>query len=141
MAERQFQLGKAELEVLKVLWDEGPRTVREVLNHLELRGRSLAYTTVQTLLTRLELKRFVRSDKSDLAHVFRARVTREQVTRSRLRSLVDQLFDGAVGPLVLQLVRSESLTSGEMGELQKLVERLDRPEDESDDGPDREGAK
>lgn len=139
MAERQFQLGKAELEVLKVLWDEGPRTVREVLNCLEQRGRSLAYTTVQTLLTRLEQKRFVRSDKSDLAHVFRARVSRDQVTRSRLRSLVDQLFDGAVGPLVLQLVRNEALTSDEMGELQKLVEQLDRPEGGSDDGPGREG--
>ena len=125
MAERQYELGNAELEVLKVLWDEGPCTVRDVLNHLHNRGRKPAYTTVQTLLTRLQQKRFVRSDKSDLAHVFRARVTRDRVTQSRLKALVDQLFDGAVGPLVLHLVREERLTNDELSALQQLIEKLD----------------
>jgi predicted transcriptional regulator len=126
MAVRQQQvLGSAELEVLKALWEVGPATVREVLTHLHERGRKVAYTTVQTLLTRLELKRFVTSDKSDLAHVFRARVSRERVTQTRLKSLVEQLYDGAAGPLVLQLVKTERLTPGEIEELQRLIERLD----------------
>jgi predicted transcriptional regulator len=125
MAERQYDPGNAELEVLKVLWDEGPSTVRDVLTHLHARGRRVAYTTVQTLLTRLEQKKFVRSDKSDVAHVFRARVSRDQVTQSRLKSLVEQLYDGAAGPLVLQLVRNESLSAADIDELQKLIERLD----------------
>ena len=107
MAERLHDLGSAELEVL---------------NHLHEHGRRLAYTTVQTLLTRLEQKRFVASDKSDLAHVFRAKVTRERVTRSRLRTLLTQLYDGAAGPLVLQLLRTERLTAEEIDELQKLIE-------------------
>lgn len=130
MAERQYDTGNAELEVLKVLWDEGPLTVREVLTHLHDRGRRVAYTTAQTLLTRLEQKRFVRSDKSDIAHVFRARVTRERVTQSRLKTLVTQLYDGAAGPLVLQLVRDERLTSAEVGELQRLIEALDTTDDD-----------
>ena len=129
MSDRQQQhdLGSAELEVLKALWEVGPATVREVLGFLHERGRRLAYTTVQTLLTRLELKRYVASDKSDLAHVFRARVTRERVTRSRLKTLVTQLYDGAAGPLVLQLVKTERLTPQELDQLQKLIERLDEP--------------
>jgi len=127
MAERQHDLGSAELEVLKALWEVGPTTVREVLNHLHLHGRRVAYTTVQTLLTRLEQKRYVASDKSDLAHVFRARVSRERVTRSRLKTLLTQLYDGAAGPLVLQLMRTERLTPDEIEELQKLIERLDTP--------------
>ncbi len=118
-------VGRAELEVLKALWETGPATVREVLNFLHQRGRRSAYTTVQTLLTRLEQKRYVVSDKSDVAHVFRTRVSRDRVTRSRLRTLVSQLYDGAAGPLVLQLVRSESLTKDEIAELQRLVEGLD----------------
>jgi len=122
MAERQHDLGSAELEVLKSLWEVGPATVREVLNHLHEHGRRLAYTTVQTLLTRLEQKRYVASDKSDLAHVFRAKVSRERVTRSRLRTLLTQLYDGAAGPLVLQLLRTERLTAEEIDELQKLIE-------------------
>ena len=78
----------------------------------------------------MEQKRFVRSDKSDIAHVFRARVPRERVTQSRLKTLVKQLYDGAVGPLVLQLVRDERLTSAEVGELQKLIETLDATDDD-----------
>jgi len=130
MAERQYDPGNAELDVLKVLWDEGPSTVRDVMNHLHQCGRRIAYTTVQTLLTRLEQKRLVRSDKSDIAHVFRARVTRERVTQSRLNALVKQLYDGAVGPLVLQLVRDEGLTPVEVEELQKLIDRLDADHDD-----------
>jgi len=125
---RQYDLGSSELEVLKVLWDEAPCTVREVLNHMHARGRRVAYTTVQTLLTRLEQKRFVRSNKTGLAHVFRPKVTRERVTKSRLKTLVDQLYDGAAGPLVLQLVQSERLKPHELEKLQELIESLDGDE-------------
>lgn len=122
---QQYDLGSSELEVLKVLWDEAPCTVRDVLNHLHERGRRVAYTTVQTLLSRLEQKNYVRSDKSGLAHVFRPRLTRDRVTKSRLKALVDQLYDGAAGPLVLQLVRTERLKPEEVEQLQELIEALD----------------
>ncbi len=125
MARRQYDLGNAELEVLKTLWDQGPTTVREVLTRLHEQGRHVAYTTVQTLLTRLEQKGYVTSDKSDFAYVYRAKLTRDRLTRSRLNMLVKQLYDGAAGPLVLQLVRDEPLTPEEIQELQKLIERLD----------------
>ena len=118
-------MGTAELEVLKVLWDRGPNTVREVLNLLRARGRRIAYTTAQTLLTRLERKGFVKSDKSDLAHVFRASLTRDRVARSRLKSLVAQLYDGEAGSLVLHLVRTERLTPEDIDQLQELIDRLE----------------
>lgn len=122
---REYELGSAELEVLVALWDDGPGTVRHVLNHLRQRGRKLAYTTVQTFLTRLEQKGFAKSNKSDLAFVYRAAVTRDRVTRSRLRGVIQQLFDGAAGPLVLQLLRTERLSRDELDELQTLIDRLD----------------
>lgn len=122
---RQYDLGSSELEVLKVLWEEAPCTVRDVLNHLHERGRHVAYTTVQTLLTRLEQKNYVRSDKTGVAHVFRPRLTRDRVTKSRLKALVDQLYDGAAGPLVLQLVRTERLKPEEVEQLHELIEALD----------------
>ncbi len=125
MAQRRHDLGDAELGVLRVLWDEGPATVRDVLEHLHRRGRHVAYTTVQTLLTRLEQKRYAKTDKSGLAYVYRAKVSRDRVTRARLKTLLSQLYDGAAGPLVLQLIRSERLTPEEIQELQKLIEDLD----------------
>ena len=118
-------LGTAELEVLRTLWEHGPLTVREVMNHLHARNRKVAYTTVLTFLTRLEQKAVVRSDKSGMAYVYRPKVTRERVSKSRLNSLLEELYDGAAAPLVLQLVRDERFTREELAELQELVDRLD----------------
>ena len=125
MAGREYDLGAAELEVLRVLWDEGSGTVREVLTRLHDHGRKVAYTNVLTFLTRLEQKGFVTSNKYALAYVYRAKVTRERVSKSHLYKLVNQLYDGAVGPLVLQLVRMEQLSADEISELQQLIDRLD----------------
>ncbi|MDY7109840.1 MAG: BlaI/MecI/CopY family transcriptional regulator [Planctomycetota bacterium] len=125
MAPPESDLGTAELEVLRTLWDEGPATVREVMNHLHQRGRKVAYTTVLTFLTRLEQKGFVTSDKSGLAYVYRPRVTREKVSRSRLKALLEELYDGAAAPLVLQLVRERRLSRRDIAELQRLIEELD----------------
>ena len=125
MSEREYELGVAELEVLKVLWEEGPGTVRQAMNILHGRGRSVAYTTVQTMLTRLEQKGFVKSNRSGPAFVYRAVITRERISRSRVRRLLEQLYDGAAGPLVLQLLRTQRLKPQELEQLQELIDRLD----------------
>jgi BlaI family penicillinase repressor len=125
MTDRQYDLGVAELEVLKALWDEGPSTVRQVMGRLHRIGRKVAYTTVLTFLSRLEQKGFVRSDKSDLAYIYRASITRDRIRKTRLKELVRQLYDGAAGPLVLQLVRTQKLSREEIAELQRLIEELD----------------
>ncbi len=125
MAPREGDLGTAELEVLKTLWDFGPCTVRQVLNHLHDEGRQLAYTTVLTFLSRLEQKRFVKSDKSDQAYVYRPLVSRQRVTASRLRKVIEQLYDGAAAPMVLQLMREENFSPDEIAELQNLIDQLD----------------
>ncbi len=125
MSEHELELGAAELEILRALWDVGPATVRAVMNRLHERGRELAYTTVQTVLTRLEQKGFVLSNKSDLAFVYRAKISRERMSRTKLKTIAHQLYDGAAGPLILQLVRNERLTPDELAQLTALIERLD----------------
>lgn len=125
MAPRQYELGDAEVEVLKALWECGASTVREVLTYFHERDRRVAYTTVQTLLTRLEQKGYVTGDKSDFAFVYRARLTRNRLMRSRLKALVSQLCDGAAGPLAMQLIRNERFSADEVQELQDLIDHLD----------------
>ncbi len=125
MGQRDYELGEAELQVLKALWDVGPATVRDVMNRLHASGRRVAYTTVLTFLTRLEQKGFVRADKSDLAYVYRASVTRNQVTRSRLKAVIDALFDGEAAPLMLQLMKTERFTADEIAQLQQHIEQLE----------------
>jgi BlaI family penicillinase repressor len=126
MAGAMPELGIAELEVLKALWDGGPGTVRQVLANLHGRNRRVAYTTVLTVLTRLEQKGYVASDKSGLAYIYRAKVSRERVASTRVRAMVEQLYDGAAGQLALHLMKAEKFTAEEIDELQRLIERLDR---------------
>ncbi len=126
MSKLQYDLGDAELEVLKALWEDGPAVVREVMNRLHLRGREVAYTTVLTFLTRLEQKGYVRSDKSGLAYLYTPVVSRERVTKSRLRNLMNQLYDGAAAPMVLHLIRSERFSSNEIEQLHELIDTLDK---------------
>ena len=126
MSKQRAELGSAELEVLKALWESGPGTVRQVLESLHRRGRKVAYTTVLTVLTRLEQKGYVASDKSELAYVYRAKVTRERVAGSRVKTMLEQLYDGAAAPLVLQLMQTEKFTPEELEQLQRLIDRLDR---------------
>lgn len=126
-----LELGSAELEVLKILWDRGPSTVRDVLNELHAKGRRLAYTTVLTFLVRLDQKGVVACDKSGPAHIYRAKVSRERVTLDRVRAVVRDLFDGAAAPMVLQLMSSERFTPEEIAQLQRMLEELgeDKPGD------------
>jgi BlaI family penicillinase repressor len=114
-----------ELEVLKVLWDEGEGTVRTVAEVLDGRGRCWGYTTVQTYLNRLRGKGHVASKpgQAALAHLYRAVSTREDLLRDRLRDLADQLCEGATTPLVLTLVEGHQFTEEEVARLRALLSK------------------
>jgi BlaI family penicillinase repressor len=119
----------AELEVLKVLWDQGPGTVRQVLEALRAEGRSWAYTTVMTLLHRLCAKGYATSDASAPAHVFHASASRESLVRRRLEDVADELCDGSPAPLVLSLMRSRRFTAEEIAHFRRLLDELESPRD------------
>lgn len=133
MANGRADLSEAELEVLKVLWDGGPAAVRAINVELERRGRSWAYTTVATLLQRLAAKGFVSSDASEIPHVYRAAVSREEVLERRLREAADELCGGAAAPLVLALVKGNQFTPEELARFRRLL-------DEAGAGPPPGGA-
>lgn len=127
MDARASTISEAELEVLKVLWEHPAGTVREINTILQGQGRSWAYTTVQTLLQRLESKGHVQSDKSGSAHVYRAAVSREDLLDRHLRELADKFCDGTASPLLLALVGNNRLTADEIKQLRQLLDRLEPP--------------
>ncbi len=135
MAKRSAQPGGAELEVLHALWELGPTTVRGVLEHLQQRGRNIAYTTVLTFLTRLEQKGKVVADKRGQAYIYKAKVSRKRVAKERINSIVDQLFDGAPGPLVLQLMESQQFTPEDIEQFRAIIDRLAEQDDVRGDAP------
>jgi predicted transcriptional regulator len=116
---------EAELAVLKVLWEHGPGTVRAVQSALAAQGQRWAYTTVQTLLLRLEAKGHVRSAKGGPAHVFTAAVSRDELVSRRLHDLAEKLCGGTTSPLLLALVEGGRLTPEEVRRLRQLLDDLE----------------
>jgi predicted transcriptional regulator len=127
-------ISDTELDVLKVLWEHGPATVREVNAWLRGQGRRWAHTTVLTLLQRLQTKGYVRSDKSGVAHVFRATVSRDRLLRQRLKELSHDLCQGTATPLVLALVEGQNFTAEEIEQFRRLLDQLEGKTDEGERG-------
>jgi predicted transcriptional regulator len=116
-------LSDSEREVLRVLWDRGPGTVREIKDTLTGRGRRWAYTTVATLLQRLAAKQYVASDPSTVPHVYRAAVSRDELLERRLRDAADELCDGRAAPLVLALVQGGRFSPEELARLRRMLDQ------------------
>ena len=121
---RRSPVSDAELDVLKVLWETGPSTVRDVAAALRRRGRRLAYNTVLTLLSRLRDKGYVAADRRETAHLFRAVVTRDELLGFSLAALADRVCDGTASPLVQALVRGQRFSADEIAHFRKLLDDL-----------------
>jgi predicted transcriptional regulator len=107
-----------ELEILKILWERGPASVRTVYQELaRLAEKDLAYNTVQTLLRIMEEKGLVRHQVEGRTFIYTPCYSRDE---SALRFL-DRVFDGAVGDLVQSLLRSERIAPDELERMQKMI--------------------
>jgi len=124
MSKRPLSIPDSELDVLKVLWDRGQATVREVLETLRSAGRQWSYATVATLLDRLETKGVVTSDRSELAFVYRPVVSNQEVRQKRVSNLVEKLYQGEPGLLVLHLLKSHPLDPRQAKEVRALLEDM-----------------
>jgi BlaI family penicillinase repressor len=135
MAKRPPTIPDSELDVLKVLWDRGESTVREVLETLRAAGRSWSYATVATLLDRLETKGVVTSDRSELAFVYKPVVSTQEVRQKRVSNLVEKLYQGEPGLLVLHLLKSHPLDARQAKEVRALLEDMtgDKSKKKADD--------
>lgn len=120
----QPPISETERAVLKVLWDLGQGTVREVQASLEAQDYVWAYTTVQTLLGRLLAKGYVGSDRSGSAHVYRAMVSRGELLQQQLSDLAETYCEGTTSPLMLALVEGAQFTSAEIAQFRELLDKL-----------------
>ena len=115
---------EAEMEVLKALWRAGEGTVREIAERFP-KKRQRAYTTLQTLLKRLEDKGAVTRLKENVPHVYTPLVTRQSLMKTRLASIAEELCDGAAGPLVMALVENKTFSKKELDSFRTLIDQLD----------------
>jgi predicted transcriptional regulator len=111
-----------ELEILKVLWDRGPSSVRGVHGELVRQEPELAYNTVQTMLRIMEVKRLVRHDLTGRTFIYTAQFSRDESTARFL----DRVFDGAASQLVQSLLRGERVSAEELERMRQLIDEARR---------------
>ena len=108
-----------ELEIMHVLWAEGPANVQLVQ---QLLPRELAYTTVQTMLNILHRKGKVKRTLKDRAYIYKPVVSRSQVLGQHVSDIVERLFGGSAESLVMSLIETKHLTPKKLARLNKLLE-------------------
>jgi predicted transcriptional regulator len=122
----------AELAILRVLWERGPSTVRQVHEAISTRERQTAYTTALKLLQIMTEKGLVRRDDADRSHVYHPRLTQEQTQRQLVRDLLDRAFGGSSSKLVMQALNAKRATPEELGEIRKLIDASREVRDDRD---------
>jgi BlaI family transcriptional regulator, penicillinase repressor len=127
MASKQRRPTEGELAILQVLWEGGPRSVRDiqrVLNEIKPTG----YTTVLKLLQIMTDKGLVERDESQRPQIYRARYSQQQTQRQLLRDLLERAFGGSVKALVLQAMASKRSSKEELEAIESLLDRFERGE-------------
>lgn len=123
MAKSGRVLGSQEFQIMKIVWDRGRVTVRDVYAAL-LERRQVAYTTVMTTMGILEQKGFLkRKAGEDRAYVYEPAKPRQEVMSSMVNEFIDRVFGGSANPLMAHLVEDERLTEKDLDELREAIRK------------------
>jgi len=116
----------AELEILRVLWQRGASTVREVQEALN-ETKPTGYTTVLKMMQIMTDKGLVRRDERQRAHVYEAHLAQEQTQQQMVSDLMDRVFNGSASSLVMQALQTTKKTSAaELSEIRRLLDEFER---------------
>lgn len=113
-----------ELAIMKVVWRLDRATVRGVYETLR-KTRSIAYTTVMTMMNVLEDKGYLEKESDGRAHVYTPTKPRQQVVGAMVRDFIDRVFDGASSSLLLHLAKDSKLTDRQRKAVQKIIQELE----------------
>jgi predicted transcriptional regulator len=117
---RPTRLGNLQIEIMRVLWSRGPSSVTQVRQALG--GRNLAYTTVATMLRKMEPRGLVAHDCDGRTFIYRAAVPEQAVRQGMAGDLLDRLFSGSLSSLVSHLLSSREVNREELEELAALID-------------------
>jgi BlaI family transcriptional regulator, penicillinase repressor len=118
---------ESELELLRILWEKGPATVRDIYDALN-REKLSGYTTVLKLLQIMTAKGLVVRDEANRAHVYRSAFTQDAMQSRILKDLSVRLFAGSAAQLALHALSMEPASENELAEIRALIERKRDPE-------------
>lgn len=120
---KQSSLPKSELEILRIVWDLGEVTVRQVVDALPS-NRELDFWTVQTYLRRLKNKGFLKVHRDGRTNVYQAKQAPNRVMTGIIDDFLSRVFDGEALPLFQHLIETRSLTDDEIEKLQQQLDHM-----------------
>ena len=123
-----YRLGELQLRILKVLWKRGRLGVADI--QAELGGRPLAYTTVATMLRKMENRGLVRHYERGRRFLYEAVPSAAEVGRSSTANLVDRLFEGSLANAVSHLLETREVSPEELARLERLIDEHRRRQQE-----------
>jgi predicted transcriptional regulator len=113
----------AELAILRVLWEQGDSTVRQVYEALGSKG---AYTTVLTVMSIMARKGLIKADKSNTSYVYSVTAPAETVKRQLVTDLVDRAFAGTAHELIMQALSSSPASKADLKAVRQLLDKLEK---------------
>ena len=122
---KKVKPSELEMQVLGVLWERGPRTVRDVQAALS-DGKDRAYTTVLTVLQVMERKGLVAHTRDGLANVYRPLVTQDETVRPVLKTLLNNIFAGDPARVVQALVDSAEVSPDDLKQMRRIIDQASR---------------
>jgi predicted transcriptional regulator len=116
---------KLEPEILRVLWQSGPQSVRDIQQCLEAKSKPTGYTTVLKMVQIMTTKGLVERDETTRPQIYRARYSQEHTQRQLLRDLITRAFDGSVKALVMQALATKRSSPEDIEAIEKLLDRIE----------------
>ena len=107
---------------MKVVWDRGQATVRDVYEAL-LERRKVAYTTVMTMMKILERKGQLKKSQAELAYLYQPARPRKQVVAGMVREFLNRVFNGSAEPLLAHLVEEKQVSEEDLKEIARMLRR------------------
>lgn len=118
---KPHRLGDLQLRIMKVLWERREATVAEVLDALDDTDKTLAYTTIATMLRKMETRGLVSHRAEGRSFIYAPKVAAEDVSRSMADHLVDRLFEGNLLDAVSHLLTTREVSKDELKQLERLI--------------------
>jgi len=116
-----LQPTERELEALKVLWEHGEATVRQIFDEMNEAGEELAYTTVLSLLQVMEQKGLVAHRREGKAYVYLPQIEKESTLRQLASGFLDRVFDGALDEYLVHALGARKVSKGELEQLEEMI--------------------
>lgn len=127
MNTKKYRPTESELEILQILWEKGPATVREVHEIIET-NRDVGYTTTLKIMQIMTEKSLLVRDTTQRTHIYRTALKREDMQKDSLNKVIDSLFSGSASRMVIGALSQKSLSDEEIGEIRDYLDQLQNPE-------------